>query len=493
MMTPGCQDEPDKTPRDPVQAGRFYPAEEGLLSRSIEKMLAQAPDNTGQIPRAIIVPHAGYQFSGPVAAHAYKIFQQAKSTGVKRVILLATSHYTYLRGVALGEHSYKTPLGIYPVDTEAVTALKKMDFPHVENKTAVTREHSDEVQIPFLQKVLPEAQLVPIIVGDLNEPDLESTAKAIAAVVDEHTVIVASSDFTHYGVNFDYAPDFQDTRAGIYELDQGAINCIARRSSAEFAAYIGRTGATICGANPITLLLKIFEIIHWPGRVRVLTYYTSGDLTGDWDHSVSYAAIALGTLKEEVPVMGQKYLNDGEEQTLLGLARFVLESFITRGVTDFPDSKLADFQLTPALKQKLGVFVTLKEHGDLRGCIGNIVGIRPLYQGVIENVQNAAAHDPRFDKVTQHELERIEIEISVMSPLEPVRSLDEIQVGRDGLVLKKGFHSGVFLPQVPVEWNWDKTTYLEQLGLKAGLSREAYKDPQTELLRFSAQVFGEIE
>lgn len=191
--------------------------------------------------------------------------------------------------------------------------------------------------------------------------------------------------------------------------------------------------------------------------------------------------------------MDLNYLNAGEELTLLKLARFVMHNFITRGTTDFPDSQLSDFQITPAFQQKLGVFVTLKEYGDLRGCIGNIVGIRPLYQGVIENAQNAAAHDPRFNPVTPDELEQIEIEISVMSPLKPVRSLDEILVGRDGLVLKKGFHSGVFLPQVPVEWNWDKTTYLEQLGLKAGLNRDAYKDPQTELLRFSAQVFGETE
>lgn len=189
--------------------------------------------------------------------------------------------------------------------------------------------------------------------------------------------------------------------------------------------------------------------------------------------------------------MDSKYLNIEEEQTLLKLARFVLENFTTHGVTDFPDSKLTGFQLTPALQQKLGVFVTLQKHGSLRGCIGNITGIRPLYQGVIENAQNAAAHDPRFDRVTSDELEHIEIEISVMSPLEPVKSLDEIMVGRDGLVLKKGFHSGVFLPQVPVEWHWDKTTYLEQLGLKAGLSRNAYQDPHTSLLKFTAQVFSE--
>lgn len=298
-MTSGWQDDSTNTPRAPVQAGRFYPGEDGLLSRSIDKMLAEVQAEAGQVPRAIIVPHAGYQFSGPAAAHAYKIFQQAKSASIKRVILLATSHYTYVQGVALGGHPYQTPLGVYPVDTQAIETLKKLNFPHIENKIAVTREHSDEVQIPFLQKVLPQAQLVPIIVGDLNESGRESTAKAISAIVDEHTVIVTSSDFTHYGVNFDYTPHFDnDTRTGIYGLDQGAMDCITRRSSAKFMDYIEQTGATICGANPIALLLKIFEINHWPGRVRVLTYYTSGDLTGDWEHSVSYAAVALGALEE---------------------------------------------------------------------------------------------------------------------------------------------------------------------------------------------------
>ena len=235
----------------------------------------------------------------------------------------------------------------------------------------------------------------------------------------------------------------------------------------------------------------MFEINRWPGEVRVLKYYTSGDLTGDWDHSVSYASVALGVLAAPVPTIAQKYLNEEEEWTLLRLARFVLESFIVKRNSEFPDSKLNDFQITPALKQSLGVFVTLTKQGKLRGCIGNIVGVRPLYRGVIENAQNAAAHDPRFDKVTPAELEEIELEISVMTPLEQVTDLQEITIGRDGLVLKKGFASGVFLPQVPLEWNWDKTTYLEQLGLKAGLTREAYKDPQTELWRFSAQVFSE--
>ncbi len=480
--------------REPAQAGRFYPGAAKELEHELDKLLSQAEVKISQMPRALIVPHAGYQFSGPAAASAYKTFQEIKAADIQRVILLATSHYVYIQGVVINANPYKTPLGVYPVDQKAIEKLRQEKFPYQQNPIASTREHSDEVQIPFLQRVLPQAQLVPIIVGELDTADLESTAQAISAIVDPHTIIIVSSDFTHYGSHFNYTPAFDgDTRTGIYKLDEGALNCIARKSPEQFAAYIAETGATVCGHYPILLLLKIFEINKWPGNVQVLDYYTSGDLTADWKNSVSYAAVALGVLGSTVPVIDKKYLNSEEEETLLELARFALEDHIGKGVCDFPDSKLDRFKLTASLRQKLGVFVTLTKDGDLRGCIGNIVGIRPLYQGVIENAQNAAARDPRFPKVTAAELEDIEIEISVMTPLEKINNLEEIQVGRDGLVLQNGFHSGVFLPQVPLEWNWDKITYLEQLGLKAGLTRDAYKSPQTELFRFSAQVFGERE
>lgn len=192
------------------------------------------------------------------------------------------------------------------------------------------------------------------------------------------------------------------------------------------------------------------------------------------------------------PTIDRKYLNESEEQTLLRLARLVLTEFVKNGTDEFPDSVLSEFDLTAALRQELGVFVTLTERGSLRGCIGYIVGLMPLYQGVIANTQNAAAHDPRFMPVRPEELDAIKIEISVMTPLEKVKGPEEIQVGRDGVVLKNRFNQGVFLPQVPLEQGWDKTTYLEQLGFKAGLDRDAYLDPDTELFRFEAQVFSEV-
>lgn len=191
------------------------------------------------------------------------------------------------------------------------------------------------------------------------------------------------------------------------------------------------------------------------------------------------------------PIIDRKYLTEVEEQTLIRLARRVLTEFVKNGTDEFPETVLGDFDLTPALRQELGVFVTLSEGGALRGCIGYIVGLMPLYQGVISNTQNASAHDPRFMPVRPDELAAIQIEISVMTPLQKVKGPEEIQVGRDGVVLKNRFNQGVFLPQVPLEQGWDKTTYLEQLGFKAGLDRDAYQDPETELFRFEAQVFGE--
>ncbi|HEX3045526.1 MAG TPA: AmmeMemoRadiSam system protein B [Bacillota bacterium] len=512
MTTPNCKDNnahnrANLPPRRPVQAGRFYPADPNELNRRVDQMLSQAKSDLNELPRAIIVPHAGYEYSGPVAAAAYSVFKKfpESSAKVTRVILLAPSHYAYFRGAVINDASYQTPLGVYSLDNQAIETLERQKFPQAENDAASTQEHSDEVQIPFLQKVLPQARLVPIIIGELDPQSAESIARALLTIIDAQTIIVASSDFTHFGPRFNYTPRFnKDTRTGITELDRGAIDCILRTNPSEFVNYLDRTRATICGRNPITVLLKIFELNHWPtSGATLIKYLTSGDITGDWSHSVSYAAIAMGsattstetaaTTDNDSSVAGDdaKYLSPAEEKTALKLARFVLQNYIENKLTDFSPAQLSGIQLTPAFSKELGVFVTLKKHGNLRGCIGYINGVMPLYQGIIENTKNASTKDPRFPKVTPAELPDLEIEISVMTPLEKVESIEEIIIGRDGLVLRNGPYSGVFLPQVPVEWNWDLTTYLEQLGLKAGLNRQAYQDPRTELYRFSAQVFGE--
>ncbi len=474
-----------------MHAGTFYPDNRGELERFVRESLSAVRDSAAHLPRGLIVPHAGYVYSGRTAAHAYKILQ-TKGKDVKRVILLAPSHYARFSGVIVNERTFRTPLGSYDSDRAAIEELKRKDIPRTSDEAAETQEHSDEVQIPFLQEVLPKAKLVPLLVGDLTGDDLRRAASGIAEIVDESTVIVASSDFTHYGDRFGYAPRFKtDTRTGIRDLDAGAIEFIVRLDPDGFARYIGETGATICGREPIRLLLAILKAKGEDARGRLLHYTTSGDMTGDFSNSVSYAAIALGGVENKAAVSVEKYLTAKEEKSLLSLARHVLERFVRDGVADYPDAELKRFEVTDAMRRELGIFVTLNAEGRLRGCIGSITGRQPLYRGVIENTMNSAARDPRFSPVTPEELRGMTIEISVMSPLVKVQKLDEIEVGRDGLVLVNGQYSGVFLPQVPVEWNWDKTMYLEQLGRKAGLDAGAYKRKETELYRFTAQVSEE--
>ncbi len=476
-----------------MHAGAFYPDNKRVLAGAISEFMAAAKPDLDYVPRALILPHAGYSYSGPTAAYGYKLLAGARDR-IRRVILLAPSHYAGFMGAILNARNYESPLGTCVLDAEAAARLGESGFSWASDKTAESREHADEVHVPFLKAALPDAKIVPVLVGDLDAGILDGLARALSSVVDDSTVLIVSSDFTHYGPRFGYAPNVGgDPEAGIEKLDRGAMDFIVAGDLNGFAAYVERTGATICGRNAIYLLLKLFKSNGWVPRGRVLHYTTSGAMTGDFENSVSYAAIALGKLGEPAGGAGLPPLSKAEEATLLKLARHVLDRFVREGIADFPDSSLKQFELTDRLKRESGVFVTLTEQGRLRGCIGSIRSQKPLYRGVIESAMNAAARDPRFNPVEPGELKEIEIEISVMSPMAKVGDISEIEVGRDGLMLINGPYSGVFLPQVPVEWKWDRTMYLEKLGEKAGLSRETYKHKDTELFRFTAQVFEEGE
>lgn len=493
LLLPACSPSATGNVRPPAHAGGFYPADKGDIQLFISGAMDKASVPLGLVPRAVICPHAGYVFSGITAAFSYKALQ-AEASAIKRVVLLAPSHYAGFEGAVLNDCSYRTPLGVYPVDEEAVQKLIGTGFPWAKNAVASTQEHADEVQIPFLQSVLPQAKLVPIIVGDMTASEYEAAAKALTTLMDDNTIILISSDFTHYGPNYDYVPKFKKgVKKGLHDLDMGAVDLVLKGDGEGFTRYVNMTGATICGRNPIRLALEVFKAMGWKTDGKLLAYTTSGEITGEWEKSVSYTAIVLGHLKKEGDTMLQQenFLTGGEEKILLKLARHVLEKFVKDGVEDYPEKDLAPFQLTETLKKPFGVFVTLNEGGSLRGCIGNIMGNEPLYQGVVDNAMNSAAHDPRFSPVKPAELKDIEVEISVMSPLIPVKSLDEIMVGRDGLVLSAGGSGGVFLPQVPVEWKWEKQQYLEELGHKAGLDSNAYKRKDAQLWRFTAQVFSE--
>jgi len=478
-------------------ADRWFPGDPARLRKSVERYLDAAKFDMpkGEVV-AVVAPHAGYDFSGPVAGHSYAA---VRNKSCKRVIVLALSHGYPLTGVSvLDVEAYETPLGSIPVDRECVKALlatgaiRSVPGAHV-------REHSDENQLPFLQVALkPGWKLVSVLVGEVSEADLEAAAKALRPYIFGDTLIAVSSDFTH----LDNAIADQQNK-----MDLGAANLLVAKDYKGFIGYLRGPQGTICGRMPLALLLKLLD----PDCTgHLLKHMISGEMTGDFSYSVGYCSIIYttptkkpspakatettsGTAKSNpaTPTLQtDRTLTDEEEKTLLRLARVTLVEWVERGSKKVDTSP---FDLTPALQRSQGAFVTLHERGQLRGCIGYVMPIKPLYQTVMDNARNAAMEDPRFRPVTKEELREIDIEISVMSPLEKIKSVDEIVIGKHGVLIKKGGRQGLYLPQVPVEQGWNLEQYLESLCFeKAGLPRDAWKEG-AEIYIYSAQVFGEKE
>jgi len=504
--------------RHPAVAGQFYPADRRTLSRDIEEMLEAAPPAVaGRVVRGIIAPHAGYQFSGQVAAAAFKCLEGSR---VRRVVLLGPTHRVGFSGVAAASFSaYRTPLGDVELDRELIDELVRSDG-FREYDQAHLFEHSLEVEVPFLQKVLGEFLLVPLVVGSIDPGEYDTIGAAIRRYLDDQTVIVASSDFTHYGARFGYVPFRDDVRQNLRKLNSEAFEHIIALDVDGFLKYLDETGNSICGARPIAILMAALANQEVTGKL--VDYYASGDVTGDWSDCVCYASIVftaeapspdrLKQKAEEVPALEDEdtqasgelamagvgaesseegvgvCLSDDEKRTLLALARDAVETFVRSGEKIDPYG--SKYRITDRLKQDRGAFVTLKIAGNLRGCIGYIEGVGPLCEAVRDNAINAAARDPRFSPVEPAELGRIEIEVSAMTPLVKVADVDEIEVGRHGLVIEKGFYKGLLLPQVATEWGWDREEFLQHTCRKAGLPPDAWKTGAT-IYRFEAEVFSE--
>lgn len=481
-MKDSNQEKGIKKVREPILAGSWYKGSETGLKDQVDGFLEQAaPVKLDDTVRGLISPHAGYGYSGPTAAIGYETLRGKR---IKRVIVLALSHrYPFSGGSIADVTHYKTPLGAIPLDSEACRTIKAArHFSCVPD--AHKREHSLEIQLPFLQRLLPaDFSLIPILLSNVKSGWYEAMAETLLPYWDDETVVVASSDFTHYGANFGYVPFRDKIPSRLAELDGGAAELIEALDVDGFDAYVRKTGATICGRKPIALLMTMARKKGY--SIRKIAHTTSGEITGDHDNSVSYLSFAVCGKSSE---SGE--LNESEKKTLLRLARHTLRHYLETGKKV---SDLSDFDITENLKKDAGVFVTLKIDGSLRGCIGYLVGRGPLHEAVISNTMNAAAHDPRFSKVTLEEEPKIDIEISVLSPVVTVKSLEEIVPGRDGLIISQGIQRGTLLPQVAREYGWSRTEFLEQTCRKAGLPRNAYKQSNTKIERYSAQVFGERE
>lgn len=493
LVTPGAA-RGESTMREPILAGSWYPGDPAELKSTVEEFLAGggAPDDR---TIAVIAPHAGYVYSGATAG---KAFAAVRGRKVDRVILMGPSHRAAFNGGALSSvDAWKTPLGVVPLDRPSIDALAKRRGFRV-NDAAHAREHSMEIEVPFLQVALqPGWKLIPIMIGQLDDGTVGDLAIGIEPLLDEGTLVVVSSDFTHFGQDYGYVP-FRDSLATrIRALDEEGIAQIKALSAERFEDFRERTGATICGADPIRVLLTLMA-----GRVQDVVqrgYDQSGSMVGNYTNSVSYAALAFVPVTSgagEATVVPDtagphRPLNAEEQRALLTLARAAVVAAV-RG-EKVPSDRVPDrFAADSPLHEDRGVFVTLTEHGDLRGCIGSIFGTEPLYAGVRHQAVHSAQEDPRFAPVSAAELDRIHIEISVLTPPVPVTGPDQIIVGRHGVLIEKHGHRAVFLPQVAPEQGWDRDTMLRALCRKAGLGADEWKSGMSFEV-FEAQVFEEKE
>jgi AmmeMemoRadiSam system protein B/AmmeMemoRadiSam system protein A len=463
-------------------AGTWYPGDADVLAREVDEWLSAAatPKLDGK-PIAVIAPHAGYRYSGRVAAAGYAGLRGHR---YGRVIVLALSHryanaYDGVDVPPAELKAYHTPLGDVPIDQEVVAALRgRSGF--VSNPLVGRDEHSLELQLPFLQRVLGDFRLVPLLVGRMRPESDAVAAQAITKWVTDDTLLVVSTDFTHFGPNYGYQPFKEDVPDQLRKLAEQAAAPILACDFDGFAAHLERTKDTICGRGPVLLLLRVLSM--GGGAQGVVTGFdTSGHMTGDWTNSVTYQSIVFTRRPDQ--------LNEHERQLLLQLARRT----VTAVLNGEAPPKVDPAELPAALRKDGACFVTLENHGELRGCIGNMRAVGPLYQAVIVNAVSSCTRDYRFanNPVTAQELSRIDIEISYLTPMQRVKETSDIVIGRDGLYIVLGGNRGVLLPQVAYERGWTRDQFLAQTCRKAGLPLAAWKDPAAQIYSFEAEVFGE--
>jgi hypothetical protein len=465
--------------RPPAVAGSFYPGDPKELGGMVDDFLAHAAPAPVQDLVAVIAPHAGYIYSGPVAAWSYALLKDRK---VDRVVIIAPSHYEAFDFSSVYDgDAYSTPLGQVPVDRQFASKLAGMD-PSIKlsgvghTPTADHPEHSLEVELPFLQRAMGDVRIVPIIMGEQSYGNCRALGLALAKLIQgTKTLIVASSDLSHYHTYDQAVAKDHKTLTAIAEWDYLSM-------SRNFELGVWEA----CGGGPIIATMIAAEKLG-ATEARVLKYANSGDTAGDKSRVVGYGAVALIKAAPDSTTLEKAFsLSQSEKDELMGIARKSVETAVRDRQTYEPPAPQSD-----ALVHERGAFVTLNKHGDLRGCIGYVAPIKPLYLTVRDVAKAAALNDPRFPAVSTRELAHLEYEISVLSPMRRVMDVQEIQVGVHGLLIREGNIEGLLLPQVPVEQHWDRATFLQQVCYKAGLPPNEWRDPAADLFRFTALVFGE--
>lgn len=481
--------------RPPAVAGAFYEGAPFALDRQVDTLLKLAvrPATTGSLIAAV-APHAGYVFSGRCAASVYSLISSGQ---YDRVIILCPSHHAVVPGVSLPDPAltaYLTPLGTVAIDRAVCDALRK-NSGFVTVPRAAVREHAIEVQLPFLQKTARSFLVVPLICGQAEAVDIEAISAALSPFVGSRTLLLASSDFTHFGPNYGYQPFADKVPERLRQWLALASGRIAALDEKGFQDHCAATHDTICGEMPIRILMATLRQAGLKGVAgQVLDTAASGELTGDARNSVSYAAIGFFAGKtpavvlreeknaviKEGPVVKEHRsgtwtpgLSEAEKTTLFAIARDTLKWCVEgkKGAFDF-----GRYTLTPLMKADTATFVTLKIRGGLRGCIGSLAPVEPLYVSVHDNAINAALRDPRFDPVQPGELSRITVDVSILSPIRDIASIADFKIGQQGIILEKGRYRAVYLPEVATEQGWTVEETLSSLSQKAGLPANAWRE-----------------
>ena len=461
----------------------WYPEEPNELKDMVHSFLDKVNTTHNERPIALIEPHAGLVWSGQTAAYGYK---ELLLKEIKYVFILGPAHRFTTDRLIIPESDYfKTPLGKIEIDKKIKKELLKTKIFQATDE-AFYNENSIELQIPFLQTVLSDFKIIPIVVGQLNIETIERAAEILKNYISGDSIFIISSDFTHYGYRYGYVPFNDNIKENILKLDYGAIKEIENLDYIGFLKYVQKTQATICGRIPIAILLSM---LPKNTKTKVIRYDTLGEMTGDFSTSISYATIGFYENGSKIKTTdSENKLTEQEKKSLLKLSRTTLEYYIKE--KKIPKTEDLEIELTNNLKKNRGAFVTLHKEKQLRGCIGEILPRKPLYQVIIERTIDAAVNDFRFTQVAESELDDITIEISALTPPQRINSYKDIVIGRDGILMKKGAKGAVFLPQVAPEQGWDLDTTLSHLSYKAGLEPNAYKE-EANFEVFQAEVFRE--
>jgi len=463
--------------RRPAVAGDFYPKEPAMLNKQLEDYLSEAQ----KIPaegklRILIVPHAGTIYSGATTARGFK---QLEGEDYQRVIIMGVSHKSPIAHAAVYSQGWwETPFGNLEIDEELAKKIisdehevRADDIPHQD-------EHSLELPLLFLAKVQKQAKIVPILLGRPNDQLIEYLSFRLAGLMDEETLLIISTDLSHY-------PNWQDANYAdsntIKAILTGRVEALDNMVAYNTPDKYPGLSTSACGYRALRVALKLSQ---WLGftDIREIDYTNSGDITGEKGRVVGYAAIGFWS-REIVPLK----LDDETKKEALKLVRDTLNSH-------YGKTELSYTPLNPSLSFPIGAFVTLTKEGALRGCIGNFEPEDPLYK-VIQSVAVAAAtKDARFTPVTQEELKNIEIEISTMSPQRLIRNWQDVEIGKQGVHIILGNKSGTLLPQIATDNNYDLVTFLETIcWQKMGLDKQCYKDPAAKLYVYETDIFSESE